>query len=85
MNARRPEPAMRHTPTSAPPRDGRHVAHRQAGTATVEYAIGTVFVCLFLFAGNPSPLEQLLTSIRQNHSATTYAIGSPTIGAAAGK
>ncbi|RYY71935.1 MAG: hypothetical protein EOO24_48495 [Comamonadaceae bacterium] len=76
---------MRHTPSSAPPRYGRRVARRQAGTATVEYAIGTVFVCLFLFSGNPSPLEQLLTSIRQNHSATSYAIGSPTVGAAAGK
>ncbi|WP_225780825.1 hypothetical protein [Xenophilus sp. Marseille-Q4582] len=54
----------------------------QAGLATVEYAIGAVFVCLFLFTGNPSPLEQLLTSLRQNHSASTYAIGSPTVGVA---
>lgn len=76
-------------PESAPCRihraAGRPAAHRQTGIATVEYAIGTVFVCLFLFTGAPSPLEQLLTAIRDNHSATSYAIGSPTVGAAAGK
>lgn len=54
----------------------------QAGIATVEYAIGAVLVCLFLFTGTPSPLEQLLTAIRQNHNASTYAIGSPTVGVA---
>ncbi|RYF32452.1 MAG: hypothetical protein EOO21_06800 [Comamonadaceae bacterium] len=81
MNVRRSEPDLRRTPFFS----ARPLARRQAGTATVEYAIGTVFVCLFLFSGNPSPLEQLLTSIRQNHSATSYAIGSPTVGAAVGK
>lgn len=60
----------------------RSDARHQKGQATVEYAIAAIFVCLFLFTGNPSPLELMLSAIRDSHSASTYAIGSPSVGSA---
>lgn len=60
----------------------RNHSQFQKGQATVEYAIAAVFVCLILFVGNPSPLELMLSAIRASHSASSYAIGSPTVGSA---
>ncbi|RYZ12798.1 MAG: hypothetical protein EOO24_02110 [Comamonadaceae bacterium] len=54
----------------------------QRGIVTVEYVIGALFVSLLLFVGNPSPIERLLETLRANHSARAYAIGSPLIGSA---
>lgn len=62
-------------------RDGNQPG-RQKGQATVEYAIAAVFVCLIVFTGNPSLLELMLSAIRDSHSASSYAIGSPTVGSA---
>lgn len=60
----------------------RSGTRRQRGQATVEYAIAAVFVCLVLFTGNPSLLELMLSVLRDSHSASSYAIGSPTVGSA---
>ncbi|AMM24617.1 hypothetical protein [Variovorax sp. PAMC 28711] len=58
------------------------VRRLQQGQASVEYAIAAVFVCLVLFTGNPSLLELMLSALRDSHSASAYAIGSPTVGSA---
>lgn len=47
---------------------------RQRGQSIIEYTLLVAFAVLVLTAGNPSPIQQLMTAIKDFYGGYSYAI-----------